>query len=443
MSSEQEEKSSDIEKPTNGEGLDTSSRSSSSTLNHVATKKERDTLEKLSMSDSVFTWKDVEYSVPYRGGERKLLNRVSGYAKPGKMVALMGASGAGKTTLLNALSQRQSVGVLTGDMLVDGKPLSADFQRSTGYCEQMDLHDGTATIREALEFSALLRQDAHIPRAEKIEYVDSIIELLELEDIQDALIMSLGVEQRKRLTIGVELAAKPSLLLFLDEPTSGLDSNSAYSIVRFLKKLSQAGQAIICTIHQPSSILVQQFDTILALNPGGNVFYFGPVGNNGQDVIKYFADRGVDCPPTRNVAEFILETAIKSPRVNGKRIDWNKEWRESSNYQGVLAEIDRIHRDRQQNVSGNDDSHNKTATREFAAPMWLQTTLLTKRVFLQQWRDPSYLYGKLFISVIMGIFNGFTFYNLGYSIQDMQNRMFSSFLIIVFPPTIVNAVVPK
>lgn len=179
------------------------------------------------------------------------------------MVALMGASGAGKTTLLNTLSQRQKIGVVTGDMLVDGKALGPDFQRGTGYCEQTDLHDGTATIREALEFSAILRQDRNIPRSEKIAYVDKIIDLLELRDMQDALVRCLGVEQRKRVTIGVELAAKPSLLLFLDEPTSGLDSQSAYSIIRFLKKLSNSGQAIICTIHQPSSVLIQQFDMIL------------------------------------------------------------------------------------------------------------------------------------------------------------------------------------
>jgi ABC-type multidrug transport system ATPase subunit len=212
---------------------------------------EEETLQSLAKSDSVFTWRNVEYTVPYRGGERKLLNGVSGYAKPGKMVALVGASGAGKTTLLNTLSQRQRVGVVTGEMLVDGNGLGRSFQRGTGFCEQMDLHDGTATIREALEFSAILRQDKEIPRKEKIEYVDKIIELLELEEIQDAVVMSLGVEQRKRLTIGVELAAKPSLLLFLDEPTSGLDSNSAFSIVRFLKKLAMAGQgqssALLCS----------------------------------------------------------------------------------------------------------------------------------------------------------------------------------------------------
>lgn len=204
-------------------------------------------MEKLTKSDSVFTWRNVEYTVPYMGGERRLLNKVSGYAKPGIMVALMGASGAGKTTLLNTLSQRQKTGVVTGDMFVDGSPLGPDFQRNTGFCLQGDIHDRTQTVREAIEFSALLRQEAAVPRAEKLAYVDRIIDLLELGDLQDAIIKSLGVEQRKRLTIGVELAAKPSLLLFLDEPTSGLDSQSAYSIVRFLKKLSRAGQAIVCT----------------------------------------------------------------------------------------------------------------------------------------------------------------------------------------------------
>ncbi|KAH8731348.1 ABC-2 type transporter-domain-containing protein [Phaeosphaeriaceae sp. PMI808] len=397
-------------------------------------------LESISSSESVFTWKDVEYTVPYQGGGRKLLNKVSGYAKPGVMVALVGASGAGKTTLLNTLSQRQSIGVVSGEMLVDGKGLRKAFQRGTGFCEQMDLHDGTATIREALQFSAILRQDKSTPKQEKLDYVNKIIDLLELQDIQDALVSSLSVEQKKRLTIGVELAAKPSLLLFLDEPTSGLDSNSAYSIVRFLKKLAAAGQAIICTIHQPSSVLIQQFEMILALNPGGNTFYFGPVGENGKEVIKYFSDRGVQCPPSKNVAEFILETAAKPiKRKDGSRINWNEEWTKSSNYREVLTEIDHIKSDHSKKVAEQVDVEQT----EFASSVWLQTTMLTKRTFVQYWRDPSYLYGKLFVAVIIGTFNGFTFYQLGNTIGDLQNRMFTSFLILLLPPTIVNAVVPK
>jgi ATP-binding cassette subfamily G (WHITE) protein 2 (SNQ2) len=393
----------------------------------------------ISKSESVFTWSDVEFTVPYGNGERKLLNKVNGYAKPGVMIALMGVSGAGKTTLLNTLSQRQTTGVVSGSMLVDGRPLGSDFQRNTGFVEQMDLHETTATIREALEFSALLRQERDVPKAEKIAYVDTVINVLELEDIQDAIVSSLGVEQRKRLTIGVELAAKPSLLLFLDEPTTGLDSQSAFSIVRFLKKLSRAGQAIVCTIHQPSSMLVQQFDMILALNPGGNTFYFGPVGDNGAAVVKYFADRGVQCPPGKNVAEFILETAAKGgKREDGKRLNWNREWRESKENQALLEEIARINSTRSQLPAPE-----ATSRHEFATSTSLQTALLTKRLFIAYWRDPSYLYSKLFVSVVIGIFNGFTFWNLSNTLESLQSRLFTSFLIILIPPIIVNGVVPK
>ncbi|KAI0165993.1 P-loop containing nucleoside triphosphate hydrolase protein [Xylariaceae sp. FL1272] len=393
------------------ENLDTCPGSSTSPPRNSTTLREDEALQQLSNSDSIFTWRDVEYTVPYLGGQRKLLNKVNGYAKPGVLVALIGASGAGKTTLLNTLAQRQRVGVISGEMFVDGQPLGPDFQRNTGFCLQGDLHDGTQTIREAIEFSALLRQDASIPRVEKLAYVDKIIDLLDLNDIQDAIISSLGVEVRKRLTIGVELAAKPSLLLFLDEPTSGLDSQSAFSIVTFLKKLARAGQAIVCTIHQPSSVLIQQFDMILALNPGGNTFYFGPVGENGKDVVEYFRDRGAHCPPAKNVAEFILETAARPhKREDGTKVDWNEEWKNSKQAQGVIEEIDGLKRVRSA-ASRPNDSAQKSGHKEYAASTWTQITELTKRMFRQ--------------------------------VQDMQNRMFTCFLIVTIPPTIVNAVLPK
>jgi ATP-binding cassette subfamily G (WHITE) protein 2 (SNQ2) len=185
-------------------------------------KKEDDGKKDISLStgDSIFTWSDLSYEIPYGDGTRKLLNNLWGWCKPGELTALMGASGAGKTTLLNTLSQRQTVGVITGDMLVDGKKLGVEFRRGTGFCLQQDIHDETGTIREALEFSALLRQDRSIPDAEKLAYVDEIVKLLELGPYQDAIVRSLNVDLKKRLTLGVELAAKPSLLLFLDEPTS-------------------------------------------------------------------------------------------------------------------------------------------------------------------------------------------------------------------------------
>lgn len=84
----------------------------------------------------IFTWRDVVYDINIKGQPRRLLDHVSGWVRPGTLTALMGVSGAGKTTLLDVLAQRTSMGVITGDMFVNGKPLDASFQRKTGYVQQ-------------------------------------------------------------------------------------------------------------------------------------------------------------------------------------------------------------------------------------------------------------------------------------------------------------------
>lgn len=207
---------------------------------------------------------------------------------------------------MDVLAARKDEGTITGEVLLNGMKLPVSFQRTTGYCEQVDVHLPESTVREALEFSALLRQPRHIPDKDKLSYVDEIIDLLELHDISDAIIgkpgEGLGVEQRKRLTIGVELVSRPSLL-FLDEPTSGLDGQSSFMIVGFLQKLAAAGQSVLCTIHQPSAALFAGFDMLLLLKAGGRTVYFGPV----QDVPDYFIDKGVEWPKSINPAEFMID----------------------------------------------------------------------------------------------------------------------------------------
>jgi ATP-binding cassette, subfamily G (WHITE), member 2, SNQ2 len=181
---------------------------------------EKETVQAPAMTD-VFSWQHLNYYVPVSGGERQLLNDVSGYVAPGKLTALMGESGAGKTTLLNVLAERVGSGVVRGDRFVNGQALPPDFQAQTGYVQQMDTHVANMTVREALRFSADMRQPQSVPAAEKAEYVEKCLKMCGLEAWADAIVGSLGVEHRKRTTIGVELAAKPRLLLFLDEPTSG------------------------------------------------------------------------------------------------------------------------------------------------------------------------------------------------------------------------------
>ncbi len=206
----------------------------------------------------------------------------------------------------------------------------------------MDVHEGTATVREAMRFSAYLRQPFEVSREEKDAYVEEMIELLELQDMSEALVMSLNVEARKRLTIGVELASKPELLLFLDEPTSGLDAQSAWNLVRFLRKLADQGQAILCTIHQPSSLLFESFDRLLLLERGGETVYFGDIGADSHVLREYFARHGAVCPGNVNPAEYMLEAigAGVSPRIGDK--DWKDVWLDSPEYQVVRKEIDAI-----------------------------------------------------------------------------------------------------
>lgn len=188
------------------------------------------------------------------------------------------------------------------------RPLPKSFQRGTGFAEQMDIHEPTATVRESLRFSALLRQPKEVPLQEKYDYCEKVIDLLEMRSIASATVGSAGSglnqEQRKRLTIAVELASKPELLLFLDEPTSGLDSLAAFNIVRFLRKLADAGQAILCTIHQPSAVLFEEFDDLLLLQSGGRVVYNGALGSDSRTLIDYFErNGGKKCSPYANPAE--------------------------------------------------------------------------------------------------------------------------------------------
>jgi ATP-binding cassette, subfamily G (WHITE), member 2, PDR len=272
-------------------------------------KEQEEKVNALAPQTDVFTWKDVCYDIKIKGEPRRLLDHVSGWVKPGTLTALMGVSGAGKTTLLDVLAQRVSMGVVTGDMLVSGKPLDESFQRKTGYVQQQDLHLETTTVREALRFSAMLRQPKHFSKKEKYDFVEDVIKMLNMQDFAEAVVgvpgEGLNVEQRKLLTIGVELAARPALLLFLDEPTSGLDSQSSWAIIAFLRKLADNGQAVLATIHQPSAILFQEFDRLLFLAKGGKTVYFGDIGKNSETLLNYFESNGADkCGDDDNPAEY-------------------------------------------------------------------------------------------------------------------------------------------
>lgn len=188
----------------------------------------------------------------------------------------MGESGAGKTTLLNVLASRTSIGVVSGEKLVDAKFQNEGFARKIGYAQQHGIAMPTATVKETLVFYARLRQSSEYTDEEKLAYVEEVIATLDLSELADAVVGvsggRLNIEQRKRLTIEIELAARPELLLFLDEPNSGLDSNTAWSICALLRKLADAGQTILCTIHQPSGTAFEMFDRLLFIKEGRTIY---------------------------------------------------------------------------------------------------------------------------------------------------------------------------
>ncbi|OIW31251.1 hypothetical protein CONLIGDRAFT_574468 [Coniochaeta ligniaria NRRL 30616] len=394
---------------------------------------------------SIFTWRDVHYDVKIKDETRTLLDNVSGWVKPGTLTALMGVSGAGKTTLLDVLAQRTTMGVITGDMFVNGKPLDASFQRSTGYVQQQDLHLQTSTVRESLRFSAMLRRPPTVSTQEKYDFVEEVIRMLNMEDFADAVVgvpgEGLNVEQRKLLTIGVELAAKPKLLLFLDEPTSGLDSQSSWAICSFLRKLADAGQAILCTIHQPSATLFQEFDRLLFLAKGGKTVYFGDIGPNSDVLLEYFERNGARiCGDDENPAEYMLD--IVNQGSSGIGTDWHEVWKTSAEARQVRTHIDEIH---EQTSHVQDDSeHDVHEFSEFAAPFSLQLKTVTYRMFQQYWRMPAYVSAKWILGLAAGLFIGFSFYQTpGRTTQaSMFNVLYGIFMVTTIFTTLVQQIQP-
>ncbi|KAG1745080.1 ABC-2 type transporter-domain-containing protein [Suillus paluster] len=395
-----------------------------------------DNVEKETTVTDLFTWQHLQYEVPIGGGMKRLLEDITGFVAPGKLTALMGESGAGKTTLLNVLAQRVGAGVVSGDCFVNGRPLSVDFQaqmRVPGYCQQLDTHLPEATVREALLFSANLRQPQSVPLAEKEAYVEKCLRMCGLEEYADAIVGSLGVEHRKRTTIAVELAAKPKLLLFLDEPTSGLDSQSAWAIVQFLRELADNGQAILCTIHQPSAELFQVFDRLLLLCKGGQTVYFGDIGENSSTMLNYFERNGAPrCGLDANPAEYMLDV-IGAGATAVSTTDWYEVWMRSSEAAQLQVQIETM------------QEHGRTRPHQFSirlstfATSWShQFVALAHRNFRSYWRNPIYICSKFVLNIAGGLLVGFTFFQANDSLQGTQDKLFSTFLALVLCVPLVH-----
>jgi ABC-type multidrug transport system ATPase subunit len=199
----------------------------------------------------------------------------------------------------------------------------------------------------------------------------------------------------------VELAARPQLLLFLDEPTSGLDSQTAWSVLDLLTTLKGHGQAILCTIHQPSAPLFQRFDRLLFLAPNGKPAYFGDIGPECRTLIDYFERNGANhCSKQSNPAEWLMETIGYAPGSHSE-IDWPSVWRNSPE----LAEVRRELESMETKIPGKflpskAQQSSEPDFWEFATPFSAQLWECFNRVNMQLWRSPSYIYSKAALTIL-------------------------------------------
>ncbi|KAH9312808.1 hypothetical protein KI387_027843 [Taxus chinensis] len=341
----------------------------------------------------------------------QLLHDVTGAFRPGFLTALMGVSGAGKTTLMDVLAGRKTGGYIEGDIRISGFPKKQEtFARISGYCEQNDIHSPQVTVRESLIYSAFLRLPKEIDKKTKIAFVDEVMELVELDNLSDGLVglptvTGLSTEQRKRLTIAVELVANPSII-FMDEPTSGLDARAAAIVMRTVRNTVDTGRTVVCTIHQPSIDIFEAFDELLLMKRGGQVIYAGPLGQNSHKVVEYFeAIPGVPKIKEKyNPATWMLDVSSTAAEIR-LGIDFAEHYKNSSLYQrnkGLVREISTL-------ASGAGDlyfptQYSQSFFGQFKSCLWKQSWTY--------WRSPDYNSIRMLATIITAVVFGSVFWNI-------------------------------
>ncbi|KAG7399958.1 hypothetical protein PHYBOEH_007478 [Phytophthora boehmeriae] len=379
-------------------------------------------------------FKDLWYTVPDPVNPKQtidLLKGVNGYALPGTITALMGSSGAGKTTLMDVIAGRKTGGKIRGDILLNGHPATdLAIRRSTGYCEQMDIHSESSTIREALTFSAFLRQGANVPDQDKYDAVNDCLDLLDLNPIADQIIRGSSVEQLKRLTIGVELAAQPSVL-FLDEPTSGLDARSAKLIMDGVRKVADTGRTIVCTIHQPSAEVFEVFDSLLLLKRGGEMVFAGDLGQNACKMIEYFEaiDGVAKLEVGYNPATWMLEVIGAGVGNNkGDATDFVETFKSSTHFEYLQSNLNREGVSRPSPSVPALEYGDKRAATELT-----QMVFLLKRFSNLYWRTASFNLTRFAISLGLGLSFGLTYIGSEYtSYSGVNSGLGMVYLVMTF-----------
>lgn len=250
-------------------------------------------------------FKDITYTVDLgiNKGPKEILHRVNGKFPGQQLTAIMGPSGAGKSTLLDVLSGYRRTGV-QGAVYVNGRIRNLDtFRKMSCYITQDDRIQTLLTVLENMRIAAEFKLGSSFKPYEKEARIEEILTLLGLYDHQYTIAKRLSGGQKKRLSIALELINNPTVM-FLDEPTTGLDSHSCTQVLGLLKHLASQGRTIICTIHQPSARLFQEFEQVYVLSLG-ECLYQGST----KKIVPYLQSVELPCPLYHNPADYIVELA--------------------------------------------------------------------------------------------------------------------------------------
>ncbi|KAB1226064.1 ABC transporter G family member 11 [Morella rubra] len=335
----------------------------------------------------------------------------------------MGPSGCGKSTLLDSLAGRLSSNAQqTGQILINGRKETLAFGTSA-YVTQDDTLMTTLTVREAVYYSAQLQLPDSMSNSEKKERAEMTIREMGLQDSLDTRIGGWNVKglsggQKRRVSICIEILTRPKLL-FLDEPTSGLDSAASFHVMsRIVKIAHQDGRTVIASIHQPSSEVFELFDNLCLLSTGRTV-YFGPASMSE----KFFASNGFPCPSLRNPSDHYLRTINKDFDADIEQGSHGtvsteevitmlvKSYKSSETFQDVQQSVSQICQ--QKGGALEKGSHANFIT---------QCLVLTKRSFVNMYRDLGYYWLRLAVYIALCLCVGTIFYDIGSSYGSIQAR---------------------
>ncbi|XP_073019651.1 ABC transporter G family member 25-like [Primulina eburnea] len=364
--------------------------------------------------------------------ERTILNGITGWAAPGKILAILGPSGSGKSTLLNALGSRLHHGHgLTGSILYNN--LSKPVTKKTGFVTQDDVLYPHLTVRETLVFCSLLRLPSSVPKEEKISVAESVINELGLSKCENTIIGNSFIRgisggERKRVSIAHEMLVDPSLLI-LDEPTSGLDSTAAFRLVTTLCGLAAKGKTVVTSVHQPSSRVYQMFDDLLVLSEG-RCIYFG----KGSEAMCYFESIGFSPSFPMNPADFLLDLA------NGVcQLDGASEKEKPNVRQALVSSYNNLLAPRAKSAS-MDTSHTAPndrvieTTKYYGCTGHLSTWFNQFSILLQrnlkERKPETFNFLRVFQVIAASLLAGFMWWHSDY--RDVQDRLGLLFFIAIF-----------